>query len=85
MVSIGQVGLILGNNGNIYLSNFRRNEATNLKEAVVVNQKYTLRGDKRYADCWKFVKSTEFLGIIDIWDVSERSVRVDQWKGDLSC
>lgn len=42
MVSIGQVGLILGNNGNIYLSNFRRNEATNLKEAVVVNQKYTL-------------------------------------------
>jgi exosome complex RNA-binding protein Rrp4 len=41
MVTIGRVGLILGNNGNLYLSNFRRNEANNLKDAVIVNEKYT--------------------------------------------
>lgn len=41
MVTIGLVGLILGNNGNIYLSNFRRNQANNLKDAVVEHQKYT--------------------------------------------
>ena len=42
LISIGKVGLIFGNNGNLYLSNFRRNEATNLKEAVVLHQKYSI-------------------------------------------
>ncbi len=32
MVSIGTVGLILANNGNLFLSGFRRNEASNFKE-----------------------------------------------------
>lgn len=42
MVSVGKIGLILGNNGNLYLSNFRRNEANNLKEAVIVVQQYSV-------------------------------------------
>ena len=41
MITIGRAGIILGNNGNIYISNFRRNEVTNLKDAVIVHQKYT--------------------------------------------
>lgn len=42
MISIGKVGMILSNNGNLYLSNFRRNEATNLKDAVIVHQPYSI-------------------------------------------
>lgn len=41
LLSIGKVGLIFGNNGNMYLSNFKRNQATNLKEALVQHQKYS--------------------------------------------
>jgi exosome complex component RRP4 len=32
MIALGRVGLILGNNGNLYLSNFKRNEVSNLKD-----------------------------------------------------
>ena len=42
MITIGKAGIILGNNGNIYLSNFRRNEVTNLKDSVIAHQKYTV-------------------------------------------
>lgn len=39
MICLDGVGIILGNNGNIYLSNFRRSEMVNLKEAIPI-QKY---------------------------------------------
>jgi len=42
MITIGKVGIVFANNGNIYLSNFRRNETTNLKDAVVVHEKYSV-------------------------------------------
>lgn len=41
MVTIGSVGLILGNNGNIYLSNFRRSQQNNLKDAVIEHPQLT--------------------------------------------
>jgi hypothetical protein len=41
MVTIGKVGLLLGNNGNLFLSNFRRNEVANYKDAAVVHQDYS--------------------------------------------
>lgn len=34
MISLCGLGLILGNNGNVYLSNFRRNEHTNPKDDI---------------------------------------------------
>jgi exosome complex component RRP4 len=39
MITLSKVGIILGNNGNIYLSNFKRNEVTNLKDKISM-QKY---------------------------------------------
>ena len=39
MITLNKVGIILGNNGNIYLSNFKRNEVTNLKDKISM-QKY---------------------------------------------
>jgi len=36
MINIGDVGIILGNNGNIFLSNFKRNVTINVKEEIKV-------------------------------------------------
>jgi exosome complex component RRP4 len=40
IISIGKIGVILGNNGNVYLSNFKRNEHVNPKDAIVL-EKYS--------------------------------------------
>lgn len=40
IISIGKIGVILGNNGNVFLSNFKRNEYVNPKDAIVL-EKYS--------------------------------------------
>jgi hypothetical protein len=38
MISLFKLGIILGNNGNVYLSNFRRNEYVNPKDEIVLDK-----------------------------------------------
>lgn len=40
MISLFKLGIILGNNGNVYISNFRRSEYANPKDEIVLD-KYT--------------------------------------------
>lgn len=40
IISIGKIGVILGNNGNVFLSNFKRNEYVNPKDEIVL-EKYS--------------------------------------------
>jgi exosome complex component RRP4 len=40
MISMYKLGFILGNNGNVYLSNFKRSEVVNPKDEVVL-EKYS--------------------------------------------
>lgn len=63
MISIGKVGIVFANNGNIYLSNFRRNETTNLKDAVVVHEKYSVEELKEIALVGNILKVLGFEGL----------------------